>query len=218
MVAKSRKEPIMHPNPIYRSATRAENLSFASDVGFGLFCLSAGALAPLVAQAPFLIEGDSLILHLVRSNPVARALRTGGMPARFVVMGPHGYVSPDWYGVEDQVPTWNYVSVEVTGVMEMLPEVEMRPVLDRLSETFEARLAPKPVWRTEKMSDEALERMMRAIVPLRMQVETLEGTWKLSQNKPDAVRHGAATGMQQAGFGSDLASLVAMMRRAGETE
>ncbi|KAA2315607.1 FMN-binding negative transcriptional regulator [Pseudooceanicola sediminis] len=207
----------MHPNPIYRTMSRQENLRFAAEIGFGVFCLSDGDAPPLVAQAPFVIDEEHLILHLVRSNPVVRALRHGGRQARLVVMGPHGYVSPDWYGIEDQVPTWNYVSVEVTGLLSLLEEAQMRPVLDRLSENFETRLAPKPVWHSEKMNEPALERMMRAILPLKMHIETVEGTWKLSQNKSDAVRLAASAGMQQAsiehpGYGSDSAALAAFMR------
>ena len=29
--------------------------------------------------------------------------------------GPHCYISPDWYGKPGNVPTWNYISIQVLG-------------------------------------------------------------------------------------------------------
>jgi hypothetical protein len=64
----------------------------------------------------------------------------------------------------------------------------MRDLLDRQSAAHEARLAPKPEWLADKMTPEVLERMMRQIVPCKMRVDEIAGTWKLGQNKPDDVR------------------------------
>jgi transcriptional regulator len=147
-------------------------------------------------------------MHLVRSNPILRLLPCDAV---IVVMGPDGYVSPDWYGVEDQVPTWNYVAVHARGRLERLPDAEMRAMLDRQSADYEARLAPKPPWRVDKMSPEALERMLRQIVPCRMAVASVDATWKLSQNKPDAVRLRAAEAVE-GGLGSELVALAGLMR------
>ena len=45
---------------------------------------------------------------------MARAIANGAA-VRLIVEGPEGYISPDWYGVADQVPTWNYVAVHLVG-------------------------------------------------------------------------------------------------------
>ena len=198
----------MHPNPIYRQADDALNLAFAAEQGAGLLCLSARG-APLAAQTPFVIRDGHVYLHLVRSNPVARAAPG---PARLIVTGPQGYVSPDWYGMEHQVPTWNYVSVHLLGQLEPLPQEEMRAMLDMLSEEFETRLLPKPVWTADKMPDEAMVRLMRMIQPFRMTIDQVEGTWKLTQNKPDEARLAAAEGLAAGKTGLGLAELAALMR------
>jgi transcriptional regulator len=49
-------------------------------------------------------------------------------------------------------------------------------------------LRPKRPWTADKMSEGALDRMMRAIVPFRLHVERIDATWKLNQNKPEAAR------------------------------
>lgn len=197
----------MHPNPAFRHTSRQNNLAFARARGFGVLAVSGGAegaqdAGPLMSHVPFLLDevGRSLDLHLVRSNPIARLLRRGAVPARIAVSGPDGYVSPDWYGVPDQVPTWNYVAVHITGTLELRPDAELPLLLARQSADQEARLAPKIPWSLEKMTPEALEKMMRMIVPVRLRVGQVEGTWKLSQNKPAAARLGAALGLEEAGL------------------
>ena len=62
------------------------------------------------------------------------------------------------------------------------------------------------------MTPDVLDRMMRQIVPCRMRVDTIEGTWKLSQNKPDAVRLNAADHLEGFGIGNEVRILSALMR------
>lgn len=204
----------MHPDPIYRNQDSTRILGFARERGFGILSVN-GSEGPLAAHVPFVLadDGASADLHLVRSNPVARALGAP-LPALLALSGPDGYVSPDWYGIVDQVPTWNYLAVHLRGRLEALPAAALRPHLDRLSAEFEARLAPKPPWRPDKMTPAALERMMRQIVPCRLVIESLDGTWKLNQNKPDAARLVAAKAMATSGVGQQTAMLAALMRDA----
>lgn len=204
----------MHPNPVYHTETEAQNIAFARARAFGILAVN-GEAGPLMAHVPFLIDEDAayLHLHLVRSNPIARALKSP-LQARIAVSGADGYVSPDWYEVPDQVPTWNYVAVHLTGTLELRPQDEMRALLDRQSKHFEDQLEPKKPWETSKMTPDVLDRMMRQIVPCRMQIADVDGTWKLNQNKPDDVRLRAADHMDAYGMGSETRLLAALMRGA----
>ena len=85
----------MHPNPIFHDQTAQRNIAFARDRAFGILAVNGDA-GPVMAHVPFLIDEDGahLHLHLVRSNPIARALKTP-TPARIAASGPDGYVSPD---------------------------------------------------------------------------------------------------------------------------
>ena len=204
----------MHPNPAFRAAPQDLRLDFARARGFGMLVVGGEASdegGPLCAHVPFLVspDGGHVEAHLARSNPILRAL-AAPRPALLAVTGPDGYVSPDWYGMADQVPTWNYVAVHLRGALERLPDEALRPHLDRLSAAFEGRL-PKAPWTTAKMDAGALARMMRAIVPVRLAVASAEGTWKLSQNKPEAARLRAAEGVAGS-LGAEVAALAALMR------
>ncbi|APX13026.1 FMN-binding negative transcriptional regulator [Tateyamaria omphalii] len=204
----------MHPNPIFHTETADRNIAFARERAFGVLAVNSED-GPMMAHIPFLIdeEGAQLDLHLVRSNPIARALKVP-MKAKIAVSGADGYISPDWYEVPDQVPTWNYVAVHITGTLEMLPHEMMRDMLDRQSKHFEDQLLPKTPWTTGKMTPEVLEKMMRQIVPCRMVIEAVDGTWKLNQNKPDEVRLRASDYVDAYGMGQETRILAALMRGA----
>lgn len=207
----------MHPNTSFRKADDAQNIAFARERGFGTLALNADG-GPLMAHIPFAlqVDGTSADLHLVRSNPILRLL-DAPQDAVIAVIGPDGYVSPDWYDVPDQVPTWNYVAVHLTGTLERLSQDIMRDMLDRQSAAYEAQLLPKTPWTTDKMTPEVLEKMMRMIVPFRFTVTGVDGTWKLGQNKPDAVRIAAAEQMADHGIGGEIAHIAALMRDLDHT-
>ncbi|HMO06280.1 MAG TPA: FMN-binding negative transcriptional regulator [Paracoccaceae bacterium] len=201
----------MHPNPAFRQTPPETALDIARDRGFGILCLN-GEAGPMLAHVPFEIDtgGTTATLHLARSNPIARA----GLPAAAVlaVSGPDAYVSPDWYGLPDQVPTWNYVAVHLRGSLHPLPPEALRPHLDRVSARFEGALAPKRPWTADKMSEGTMERMMRGILPFRLVIGGVESTVKLSQNKPAAAQAGAADGIAAVPLGLEGVRIAALMR------
>jgi transcriptional regulator len=203
----------MHPNPAFRKASLDQNLDFARTRAFGTLAISHDD-GPLLAHIPFLLsaDGTSLEAHLVRSNPILRALDTG-RAAVLCVQGSDSYVSPDWYGADNQVPTWNYVAVHLRGQLRRLPDAELPGILARLSHEFESRLAPKPVWEMTKLEPEVLQKMLRQIVPVAMTVTGVDGTWKLAQNKPDPARLRAAEAISEAGVGADVSDLTRLMRK-----
>jgi transcriptional regulator len=149
----------------------------------------------ILAHVPFLMaaDGSHLDLHLARSNSVIGAVPA---PAVMAVCGADAYISPDWYGVPDQVPTWNYIAVHLRGTLVPLPVDALEPHLNALSDVFESRLAPKPVWQPAKMSDGVMERMMRMILPFRLRITSVDGTWKLGQNKTAEARAGVIAALE----------------------
>jgi transcriptional regulator len=204
----------MHPNPAFRGEPIAANLAFARARGFGTLCLN-GSEGPMIAHVPFVLnaEGTEAEMHLVRSNPIVRAVQDA-TPAVIAVTGPDGYVSPDWYETPDQVPTWNYVAVHLRGELSPAAPDGLRAHLDTVSGEFEGRL-PKTPWTTDKMTPEVMDRMMRQILPFRFAVTDIQGTWKLNQNKTEAARMGAAAAIASSGVGQELAELADLMRNGG---
>ena len=205
----------MHPNPAFRGTPEAASLAFAAARGFGTLAVN-GPAGPLLSHVPFLLsdDGRTAELHLVRTTAIARR---GPDPAEAVlsVTGPEGYVSPDWYGLADQVPTWNYVAVHLRGTLTRLPQDALRGLLDRLSDAFEERLAPKPAWKTAKMPEDLMARMMRQILPYSLEIAEVQSTWKLGQNKPEAARLAAAGALEEKG---ETALATLMRQPPGEMD
>lgn len=205
----------MHPNQLYRSTDREINLEFVRKRAFGVLAVN-GADGPLVSHIPFLLskDGATMEFHLVRSNPIARLLAQpteGPCHAVMAVSGGDSYVSPDWYGMEDQVPTWNYVSVHLRGVLEPGGPEDMHGVLERISAEMEGRIADKQPWKIDKVDPERYNRMLRQIVPVTMRIEMIDSTWKLSQNKPASARRGASIGVRTTNLGSEVADIARLM-------
>lgn len=169
---------------------------------------------PLFAHVPFLLDDMASYadLHLVRSNPIARALSSANQNARLAVTAPDSCISPDWYGTEDQVPTWNYVAVHFIGKLELQPQEHLHALLDWQSAHFESQLLPKTPWTSDKMSEGVMEKMMRAIVPVPFYIEDMQSTWKLGQNKPELVRKSAAQHVAEHNLGSDTSTLAQWMQ------
>lgn len=206
----------MHPNPAFRQEPPDRNRSFARARGFGILSVN-GPEGPLAAHVPFLLNDDAshADLHLARSNAIARA----GLPAPalLAVSGPDAYISPDWYGphdqVPDQVPTWNYVAVHLRGLLEPLPDEALRPHVDALSAEHEARIAGKTPWTSAKMTKGAMPRMMRMILPFRLRIASVEGTWKLNQNKSPEIRARAAAALSRGtASAQEIAALIRDLR------
>jgi transcriptional regulator len=189
----------MYTPPMFK-ADRAASLAFAEARGFGTVCAWDGG-KPIASSLPFyLISADDgtpqALFHLARQNPLL-TLADGTSSWLMAVNGADAYVSPDWYVSPDQVPTWLYRAVHLTGTVRRLPDGELGPHLDTLSAKFENRLAPKPPWLSSKMPAARLEAMKKAIVGLVMSVDEVEGSFKLNQHKSDADYAGAANALTQ---------------------
>ena len=212
----------MHPSPLFRQASREANLTFARERGFGVLAVGAGdAGGPLLSHIPFLLAegGGTVHAHLARPNPILRCLAEGERPAVLAVGGPDGYISPDWYESDPGlVPTWNYVAVHLRGRLRLRPEETLRDHLDALAAQFERQLHPKPPWRISKVPERQLKALMRAILPGELQVESVDGTWKLNQNRPDTARLAAAGHMEASGLGMETALLAGLMRNLPEAD
>ena len=202
----------MHPNPAFRKADAKANINFARQRGFGTLAINSDN-GPLLSHVPFVLSEDGKMLeaHLVRSNPILKHISQAAK-AVMSVLGPHSYISPDWYENDNQVPTWNYIAVHIRGELMARPEDELRPMLEKLSDQFESRLLPKAPWLIDKVDEEALKKMTRMIVPIRMQVSDIEGTWKLAQNKPPSARINAANQVREYGLGAELEDLAGLMK------
>jgi transcriptional regulator len=180
--------------------------------GFGLL-VSQVEDAPFATHIPFLLDRDHgrngrLVGHVARANPQWRHL--AGQRALAVFSGPHAYISPTWYEAENTVPTWDYVAVHATGMVETIEDKEtLLDIVRRTTDAYESTM-PAP-W---KLNAEGafVDRLLDQIVGFRLRIDKLEGQWKMNQNHPAERRAKVIRALETRGTGDDAA--VARLIRA----
>jgi len=139
---------------------------------------------------PFFLDREKgeLLGHMARANTHWQSMM---MADDLVVCfdGPHGYVSPRWYSQPNGVPTWNFLSVQVSGKVELIKtEAESISVLERLSDVNEQHYGEG--WTPAELDGGALQAMLKALVFFRIKIQGIEGKAKLSQNRSKMDRVG----------------------------
>jgi transcriptional regulator len=178
---------------------------------FGLLVSQVEGL-PFASHLPFLLEGKAgphgtLVGHMARANPQWR--EAGGQTALAIFSGPHTYISPTWYEAEQVVPTWNYTAVHAYGRVEIIQNEEtLLEIVQKTVRVYEKAL-PQP-WSFDG-SGTFVERLLAQIVGFRIEIEKIEGKWKLNQNHPVERRQKVVRALQQQG-GENAQAIAAMMQ------
>lgn len=200
----------MHPNSAFRPKQDDLAELLVREIGFAAIFANTPD-GPRVAHAPVVLRNDAATLqfHLARGNALTRHLDSA--TALAVVQGPDAYVSASWYADVDQVPTWNYVTIEMEGVTTKLDDAALVAQLDTLSALHEARVGADPPWTRAKMNPALFSKMTGAIVGFEMRITAWRPTIKLSQNKSAHERERVIAGMEATGHGA----LAQLMRHLG---
>ena len=164
-----------------------------------------------VNYAPFLLgnsQSDMLTAHVPRANPVWQAL--DGQSITVIFHGPNAYISPSWYPSKHAhgkaVPTWNYAVVHVQGSARAIHDASwLRQHLDQLTDAHEREFAHP--WKVSDAPADYIDNLIQVIVGVEIKVETMEGKFKLGQNRPHADQLGVAVGL--ASVGSPLSAFIA---------
>ena len=149
----------------------------------------------LANHLPMLMLDGKLCGHMARCN----ALRAcDGAAALAMFQGPQGYISPNWYPskavTHRDVPTWNYQVVHVHGRLRIVDDkIWLRQLLDTLTAKHEAN-QPRP-WHLDEAPADHLDHLLDAIVGVALEIDRVEGKFKLSQNQPQANRDGVVEGL-----------------------
>jgi transcriptional regulator len=148
---------------------------------------------------PFLLDAARGVLrgHVARANPLWKEARSD-RDALVIFLGPDAYVTPSWYATKAAtgkvVPTWNYLTVHARGRLEFFDDAaRLHRLVSDLTATHEAGLAQP--WAVTDAPTGYIDTMLRAIVGVELSIKSLEGKWKLSQNRDAADREGVRAGL-----------------------
>jgi transcriptional regulator len=131
-----------------------------------------------------------------------------------IFLGPQAYISPNWYATTRQtgkvVPTWDYAAVHAYGKAVFFDDpARLREIVTELTEKHELGFA-RP-WKVEDAPADYIESSLHAIVGFEMEIQRLEGKWKLNQNHPLENREGVIAGLRESAqpSGLDVAAMMA---------
>ena len=158
----------------------------------------------------------TLVGHFARANPHSRCLTDGPLAALVIFTGPDAYVSPEWYGTKEEtgrvVPTWNYVAVHAFGTLRLNDDPQsLRAHLEMLTHRHEADRA-RP-WHITDAPGDYIAQQMQAIVRVDLQIDRLEGKWKMSQNRADVDIAGVIRGLGASNAAGDQAVAAIVSER-----
>jgi transcriptional regulator len=154
-----------------------------------------------------------LVGHLARANPHSDLLGAGAATVA-VFAGPSGYVSPSWYRQEPSLPTWNYLAVHAEGIPALVDDPEhLRALLTRTVDHFEARDGGEQPWALDAGSD-YVAGYLGAIVAFELPVDSLQASFKLSQNLEEPLRSRVVDGLRRRNSAGDRGLADAMVGQA----
>jgi transcriptional regulator len=190
--------------PKHFEVTASETLAaFVDAHAFGTL-ITAPQGRPFASHLPFLLDREHGVLHchLARANPQWQHLKSA--PEVLVIFtGPHGYISPTWY-TDPGVPTWNYTAVHVYGAARTVDDpAHMARHVEALAAKFERGSASPWV-------PDYDPRKLGGIIGIEVRITSIEGKFKLSQNRSAADRNGVTANLRATGRAGD-AELAAVM-------
>lgn len=180
----------MYNLPYFKEEDKDEVLKFMHAHSFVMLCGSDNRGNPMVTQVPVLIRevaGKIFLEGHVMKNTDHHKAFVQNPNALAVFTGAHAYVSASWYSNPVQASTWNYQSVHVRGKLRFLEEGELRRILDETTSKYESNEHSPALFK--HLSDDYVNRLIKAIVGFEMKVDVIENVFKLSQNRDEKSFH-----------------------------
>jgi transcriptional regulator len=166
--------------------------------------ISNGADGPTANPIPFLLDADHgshgrLRGHLSKANPQWRQLAERPQePVLVVFQGADTYITPSWYATKQEtgkvVPTWNYAIVQARGHARIIDDRDwLAGQINELTGMHEAGRADP--WHVADAPEPFIEAQIKGIIGIEIEIVSLVGKWKVSQNRPPADREGVVRGL-----------------------
>ncbi len=186
----------------------------ARSITYGANGLSAN-LIPFVLDAAASPNG-TLRGHVARANPQWRDFDPA-VEALVVFQGVERYITPSWYAAKREhgkvVPTWNYATVQARGPMRAIEDRDWlaAQIAALTAQSESGRAEP---WSVSDAPEAFVAAQMKGIVGIEIPIASIEGKWKVSQNRPEADRDGVIAGLREAGE-ADADAMAELVSRFG---
>ena len=142
-----------------------------------------------INHLPLMLSKDRsrLFGHVAKANPLLKIAEQAVPNLTAVFNGPNAYITPSWYLTKKEtgkvVPTWNYAVVHAQGKMSVIQDNSwLHGHVTQMTNTHEPTY--QSLWKVDDAPDEYIQMMLNAIVGIEIEITSLVGKFKLSQNRP----------------------------------
>jgi len=164
----------------------------------------------VVNHIPFVLddrvgEFGTLSGHVAKANPIWKFVSEAA-PSVVVFQGAQAYITPSWYSSKKEhgkvVPTWNYAVVHAHGCASAIHDKHW--LLEHITELSDRKEAGRDTpWKVTDAPENFTKKLTNGIVGISIPIRTLEGRWKMSQNKNELDKKGVVTGLQASASGQE---------------
>lgn len=156
---------------------------------------------------PLILKGNSLIGHMAKANPALQTL--DGLSILTIFHGPHCYISPDWYGKPGNVPTWNYISIQVRGDVKINHDFSfLRQALIELGHKHNSNFDIE-----KNVNDH--QNLLASIVGIEITITDILAKFKLAQSKNEDERINVIRHLEKSSNQSEQMVAKAMQKTLG---
>ncbi len=196
---------LMFVRPVWKPKSESEIFEFIDAHEWALLVNNHGDQGPLATNLPLLLDRSrgpkgTLVGHIAMANEHAAALQASTTPTLAIFHGPYSYVTASWYPNRDMPSTYYYTGVHCYGRVTFQDEKTLEHWLTVLNDRMESRFDNG--WKMNEVSDYDIKRRLKHILGFEIQIDSIEGKFKLGQDEPkkDALavaRHLAEEGSQR---------------------
>ena len=153
--------------------------------------------------------------HIGKGNPLWKEV-TENSESLAIFHGPDNYISPNYYPSKQVdgkvVPTWNYVAVHLKGNISFVHDKEWKlDMLNVLTNQHEENQSQP--WSVSDAPSEFTAKMLGGIVGIELDVKSIQGQWKVSQNKQEKDSQGIIGGLSEIGA-KEMSKLVEKYKKS----
>jgi len=162
------------------------------------FMVSSPASEFMMTPLPMLPEtdGDGCLVrltgHMALRNPHVGLLRRHPL-ARFLFLGPNGYISPSYLTDRSWAPTWNYTILSIEAKVKFTPDLN-DTALRQLVAALESGKAN--AWSVDELG-ERYQQLSQRIIAFQAEIRSVDATFKLGQDEKPGVFQQIINGLDQ---------------------
>ena len=202
----------MYKFPYYTEQDQQKVMDFMKENAFALIT-GIGESYPVATQIPLSVEikeGKMFFQgHLMRKTDHHLAFEKNNK-VMVIFTGPHCFVNANWYTDPGIGSTWNYMTLQAKGKISFTDEEGTRNAVKAVSDNYAGTNTASAY---DNLPKEYIDHMVKAIVGFSIEVESIENTFKLSQNRDETSQKNIIEQLRKRGDANSVAIAHEMEKR-----